>query len=92
MAVYPPFEKCTDVPFSQSRSKPIKKSAISRQQAEFWFMVISFMAYSLTLKMEALHSSKTSVNFYWTAWHYFPKDSILHSLCYENLISNISTG
>jgi hypothetical protein len=34
--------------------------------------------HSSTLKMEAARSSKTSVDFQWTAWHYIPEDSTLH--------------
>jgi hypothetical protein len=37
----------------------------------------SLLIYSLTLKMEAVHSSKTSVDFYWTIRHYVPEDSTL---------------
>jgi hypothetical protein len=32
------------------------------------------------LKMEAVHSSETLVNFYQTAWHLIPEDSTLHYL------------
>jgi hypothetical protein len=38
------------------------------------FMLIPCWAYSLTLKMEAICSSRTSVDFYRTIWCYIPKD------------------
>jgi hypothetical protein len=43
---------------------------------------VSCLAYSLTLKMEATCSSKTSVDFQQTAWHYIPEDRTL----YKNVI------
>jgi hypothetical protein len=41
------------------------------------FMLVSYMAYFLTLKMEAICSSKTLVDFQQTAQYYIPKDRIL---------------
>jgi hypothetical protein len=32
-------------------------------------------------------SSKTSVDFQWTTWHYIPEDSTLHNHCCKNLKS-----
>jgi hypothetical protein len=32
-------------------------------------------AYSSNLKMEAIYSSKMSVNFYWTTWHHILEDT-----------------
>jgi hypothetical protein len=49
----------------------------------------SYLAYSSTLKMEAVHSSKTSVNFHQTTWHHIPEHSPLRSQWCENLKSNI---
>jgi hypothetical protein len=43
---------------------------------------------SSTLKIEAVHSSETSVNVHQTTQCYFPKDSTLHSQCCENLKCN----
>jgi hypothetical protein len=37
----------------------------------------------ITLTMEAVHTSETSVNFNVTIWRYIPEDSKLHTL--ENL-------
>jgi hypothetical protein len=51
----------------------------------YFFMLGSYLSYSSTLKMEAMCSSKTSVNFYRTARRYIPEDSY-HC---ENLKSNI---
>jgi hypothetical protein len=43
------------------------------------FMLVSCSAYSLTLKMEATHSSETSVEFQRTTRHYVPEDRTLHN-------------
>jgi hypothetical protein len=39
-----------------------------------WFTLVSCLAYSLTLKIEAICSSKMSVDFPWTTQHYIPED------------------
>jgi hypothetical protein len=41
-------------------------------------MLISCLAYFLTLKMEATCSPKMSVAFQQTTWHYIPEDRTLH--------------
>jgi hypothetical protein len=47
------------------------------------FMFVSYLARSI-LKIEAICSSKTSVDFQWTTQHYSPEDSALHNLgCYS---------
>jgi hypothetical protein len=38
------------------------------------FMLVSCLAYSSTLKMEATSSSKMSDDFQQIAWHYIPED------------------
>jgi hypothetical protein len=48
----------------------------------------SSLAYSLTLKTEAICSSEMSSSV-WPARHYNPKDNTLHSHCHENLKSNM---
>jgi hypothetical protein len=53
--------------------------------------LVSCLAYSPTPKMEAIHSSETSVDFYHTTRCYVPEDSTLHSHGYENHKSNIYT-
>jgi hypothetical protein len=40
----------------------------------------AWLAYSSTLKMEAIHSSEMSVTIYQTRWHQNSEDSIHHLL------------
>jgi hypothetical protein len=54
------------------------------------FTIVSCLAYSSTLKMEAICSSETWVYFQRTTWHYVPDDSTHHNHCYENLKSHIT--
>jgi hypothetical protein len=49
------------------------------------FTLVSCLAYSLTLKMEAMCSSEMSVDLQWTTRHYIPEDRTLHNHCCENL-------
>lgn len=42
------------------------------------FLLVTCLVYSSALKLEALCSSQTSVNFCWTIWWHFPEDTILH--------------
>jgi hypothetical protein len=51
------------------------------------FMLVSRLTYSLTLKIEATCSSKTSVDFWWTTWRYTPEDRTLHNHRCENIKS-----
>jgi hypothetical protein len=44
-----------------------------------YFMLVSYLAYSSILKMEATYSFETSVAFQQTTWHYIPKDTTLYS-------------
>jgi hypothetical protein len=44
-----------------------------------WFMLVSCMVYSATLKMEATSSSETSVDFQWTTRRYIPENRTLHN-------------
>jgi hypothetical protein len=54
-------------PYAGSESKPMKQPArIKEGSAYFW-----------TLKMEAVLSSKTSINFYQTSQHHIPEDCTL---------------
>jgi hypothetical protein len=39
-----------------------------------WFMLVYFLAYSSILKMGAIYSSETSVDFYRTTRRYIPGD------------------
>jgi hypothetical protein len=43
----------------------------------------------ITLMMEAVRTSETSVNIYVTTWQYIPEDSKLLTRHRENLISHI---
>jgi hypothetical protein len=40
-------------------------------------MLVTGLIYSSALKMEAVHSSETSLNFYHTTYHYIPKGNTL---------------
>jgi hypothetical protein len=42
----------------------------------------------VSLKMEAVRTSETSVNIYLTTWQYIPEDSELHTRRRENLKSH----
>jgi hypothetical protein len=50
-----------------------------------YFLLVSCMAYTSTLKMEALHSSEMSVNVCRTTQCQIPEASTLHSHPYNNL-------
>jgi hypothetical protein len=54
-------------------------------------MLVSCLAYSSTLKMEATCSSETSVNFQHITCRYIPEDTTLHNHCYEILESYLGT-
>jgi hypothetical protein len=53
-------------------------------------ILVCWLAYLLTLKMEAIHSSETLVNFYQITWYHSSEYNTLHSHCNENLKSNIN--
>jgi hypothetical protein len=53
-------------------------------------LLVSCLAFSSTLKLVAVRSSKISMNFYQTIRRYIPEDSTLHSHRYANLKSNTS--
>jgi hypothetical protein len=40
-----------------------------------YFLLVTYMPYTLTLKMEAVCSSKMSVNFYQITWHHISLNS-----------------
>jgi hypothetical protein len=62
------FHRNTLPPSSGSKNKP------SRALLATCFMLVSCLAYYLTLKIEVTYSSKTSVDFQWTTQHYIPED------------------
>jgi hypothetical protein len=47
------------------------------------YLLVDWLAHSLTLKMRVAHSSKTVVNFYWTTQHLIPEDFVL---CVVNVV------
>jgi hypothetical protein len=53
------------------------------------FMLVSCLAYYLTLKMDTICSSKSLVDFHQTMWHYIPDERAVYSHHYANLKSNI---
>jgi hypothetical protein len=48
-------------------------------------MLVSCLAYSSTLNMEATCSSETPVDFQRTKWHYIAEEKALHNRRCENL-------
>jgi hypothetical protein len=44
------------------------------------FMLVSCLAYSLTMKVEVTCSSETVIGVQWTAWHYIPEDRTLNPI------------
>jgi hypothetical protein len=61
------------------------KSKPSNQQGVMlaFFLLIAFMAFSLTLKMDAICSSETSVNFCQIVQCYMPEVSPVHSYTFN---------
>jgi hypothetical protein len=53
------------------------------------FILVSYVAYASTLKMEATYSSETLVDFQWTTRRYISENIILHNHRCENLKSYI---
>jgi hypothetical protein len=74
-------------PSSGSKSKLNKKAARARALLATGFMLVSCLAYSSTLKMEAVCSSETSADFQRTTLNHIPVDKILHNHRCENLKS-----
>jgi hypothetical protein len=61
-----------------------------------YFMLLSCLAYSLTLMMEEKRSPERFVDFQWTTWHYIPEGRTLQNviiLIYISLLNqNMFTG
>jgi hypothetical protein len=76
----PTFRRNMLPPSAGSKNKPRALLATS-------ITLISFLAYSFTLKMEAACSSETSVDTQRTTRRYIPEDRTLHNHRYENLKS-----
>jgi hypothetical protein len=64
---------------SDTRISPSSTVKSSRCFEGISFMLVSCLAYSSTLNMEAICSSENSVNFQRTTWHYISEDRTLHS-------------
>jgi hypothetical protein len=85
MAYYLGFEVLTTVIMKNTIFWHIMLCRLCLQPA---FMLVSCLAYPATLKMEAICSSETSVDFKWTVL--YPRDSTLHdSLFFQNIHSSI---
>jgi hypothetical protein len=56
---------------------PFQERQARRDLLAAFFMLVSCMAYSLTLKMEAIHSSEMLLEFHWITWRYISEDRIL---------------
>jgi hypothetical protein len=54
-----------------------------------WFMLVSCLAFSSTLKMAATCSTKMSVDFHQTAQHYIPEEKTFHTTAVK--MSNCTT-
>jgi hypothetical protein len=59
-------------PSSESKGKPRKQQVASH-------LIITCLAYSTTLKMEAVSSAETSIKVYQTTWLHIPENSALPS-------------
>jgi hypothetical protein len=51
------------------------------------FHLVFCLTYSLTLKMEAICVSETSVIYRWTTWRYILEGRILHNYCFERPVT-----
>jgi hypothetical protein len=63
------------------------KSASVLALLDAYFMLISYVAYSLALKMEVTCSSEMLLDFQQTIQLYIPEDGTLYNHCCENLKS-----
>jgi hypothetical protein len=72
--------------FSGSNSKPSKKPKIC------FYGLVSCLAYSFHLKMDAIYSSKTSADFQRTIQRHTSEDRILQNCFCENLRTEPSLG
>jgi hypothetical protein len=60
---------------NKASKRPVLKQVASRAAEPPAFALVSCLAYTSTLNMEAKFSSKTSVYFERTSLHYIPEDS-----------------
>jgi hypothetical protein len=76
--VYLTFRRNKLPPSPGSKIKPSKQAGEARcylTSACDLLLLVTYMVYSSTLKLEAVRSFATSVNFYGTARHYMPQES-----------------
>jgi hypothetical protein len=81
----PTFQRNISSPSLRSRNKSSKKPACKQVLLGTAFTLVSFSAYSLTLKMEVICSSEMSVDFHQTTWRCILEDDTLHTHRCENL-------
>jgi hypothetical protein len=69
------------------RIEEYAKQEISiKQKASRALLLVYFLVYSSTLKIEAIYFFETSIDFQRTIWHYIPDNrSLLHTHCFQNL-------
>jgi hypothetical protein len=73
--IQPTFRRNMSPPSSESKNKLSRKQ--SRSITALFvssIMLVTYLSYSSTLKMEGTYSSETSVEFQRTTWHYIPED------------------
>jgi hypothetical protein len=59
--------------------KPCSPLSVNRALLATFFTLVSCLAYSSTLKMEATYSSEMSVEFQRTIWRYIPEGKTLNN-------------
>jgi hypothetical protein len=71
------FRRNTSPPSSGSKNKPIKKQLLFAT----YFMLVSFLDYSSSLKTEMTCSLETSVDFQQTTWRYIQEIGLHNHHC-----------
>jgi hypothetical protein len=82
----PSFRRNLLSPFSEKKSKSSKHPTRIKQSVEHSSK--KMLDYSSILKINAVRSSETSLNFYRTTRNHIPEDNTPHSHRVENLSSN----
>jgi hypothetical protein len=81
------FIQCSNKKQNQLAVKPNRMECDNGFLAT-WFLV-SCLTYPFTLQKEAVHSSRTSADFYWTTKHYMPGESIFIGSACHLLVATI---
>lgn len=81
------WKKHTDI--LKEYSTPIFRA--KQANACFLHLLVACLSYSSTLWMEGRHSSKMSMNFYWTIWCHILEDHNLSTYHFENQEYHICT-